>query len=403
MQVYHFSEMAYHPVWEKGKKHGSFRVDLPNREFDPEVGADLLNRYLDEFRLCDELGLNIMLNEHHSTATCLTASCTVPLAILARETKKARLLALGYPIVHRPDPVRVAEEIAMIDVISRGRFEMGLVKAAPYEIHPANSNPARITERFWEAHDLILKAMSTHDGPFNWESEHYHYRNVNIWPRPYQSPHPPVWVTALSPSSGREIAERGHIACTLLSGVSAKGLFDNYRARAKELGRTATEDRFGYAVLVGVGDTDEEGRRFGDQIADYVRTSPIVREPYRNPPGFLPVPANVGLLRGPKFAGVSPVKTRTGRLINQLEASVDDFIEGYTVFAGNPDTVFKQIADFYEFVGGFGQMIIMGQGGHISHEDTCKNLTLFSKEVMPRLSELKAPDADEYAARTAAQ
>src|SRR5204862_116966 len=83
-----------------------------------------------------------------------------------------------------PDPVRVAEEMAWLDVLSGGRLEMGLVKGAPYEIAPANSNPADLMRRYWEAHDLILKAMSTTDGPFNWEGEFFHYRNVNICPRP---------------------------------------------------------------------------------------------------------------------------------------------------------------------------------------------------------------------------
>jgi len=398
MQVYHFSEMAYHPAWEAGKKNRSFRVTLPNREFDPEVGATLLNRYLDEFVLCDELGMNIMLNEHHSTATCLTASCNVPLSILARQTKKARLLALGNPIAHRPDPVRVAEECAMIDVISRGRLEMGLVKAAPYEIHPANGNPGRLMDRFWEAHDLILKAMSTHDGPFNWEGEYYHYRNVNIWPRPYQAPHPPVWITALSAQSGRDIAERGHIAATLLSGQIAKGLFDAYRQRAAELGWTAGVDRFAYAVLIGCGDTEEEGKRFGHEIADYVRTSPIVGEPFRNPAGYASVAANVAMMRQPQGLGVAAIKTASGKLVDQLTASVEDFMEARTVFAGNPDQVFEQIKTFYNEVGGFGHLIMMGQGGHISHQDTVKNLSLFAKEVLPRLAELKAPEPRAAAA-----
>jgi alkanesulfonate monooxygenase SsuD/methylene tetrahydromethanopterin reductase-like flavin-dependent oxidoreductase (luciferase family) len=167
MRVWYFSEMAYHPAWEEGLSRGSLRVVLPNKNFDPKVGHGLLNRYLDEFALCDEVGLDIMVNEHHSTATCLTVSVSMALAILARETKKARLLSLGTPIANRPDPVRVAEEMAWLDVLSGGRLEMGLVKGAPYEIAPANSNPANLMRRYWEAHDLILKAMSTTDGPFN--------------------------------------------------------------------------------------------------------------------------------------------------------------------------------------------------------------------------------------------
>ena len=75
-----------------------------------------------------------MVNEHHSTATCMTVSVPMALAIIARETKRARLLSLGTPIANRPDPVRVAEEMAWLDVLSGGRLEMGLVKGAPYEI-----------------------------------------------------------------------------------------------------------------------------------------------------------------------------------------------------------------------------------------------------------------------------
>src|ERR1700746_727925 len=131
MRVWYFSEMAYHPAWEEGLRRQSLRVILPNRNFDPAIGHGLLNRYLDEFALCDEVVLDIMVNEHHSTATCLTVSAPMALAIIARETKRARLLFLGTPIANRPDPVRVAEEVAGLRVLSGGRFEMGLVKGAP--------------------------------------------------------------------------------------------------------------------------------------------------------------------------------------------------------------------------------------------------------------------------------
>src|SRR5207237_2430371 len=131
MRVWYFSEMAYHPAWEEGLKRGSLRVVLPNRNFDPKVGHGLLNRYLDEFALCDEAGLDIMVNEHHSTSTCLTVSVPMALAIIARETTRSRLLSLGTPIANRPDPVRVAEEMAWLGVLSGGRLGVGTVKGAP--------------------------------------------------------------------------------------------------------------------------------------------------------------------------------------------------------------------------------------------------------------------------------
>ena len=387
MRVWYFSEMAYHPSWDEGLKRGSLRVVYPNGQVDPNVAHTLLNRYLDEFAYCDEVGLDIMVNEHHATATCMTVSVPMALAIIARETKKARLLSLGNPIANRPDPVRVAEEMAWLDVLSGGRLEMGLVKGAPYEIHPANSNPARLMRRYWEAHDLILKAMSTTDGPFSWEGEYYQYRAVNIWPRPLQQPTPPVWMTGLSVDSGIAAAERGHVIATLLSGSVAKPMFDAYRKRAAEVGRPAGPDRFAYAACIGVGKTREEGLRRAHLIADYVRTAPVVYEPFTNPPGYNSVNANVAMLKaGP--AGKAFVKDRKGNAVDHRTASVEQFMETDTVFAGTPDDVFEQIKAFNDRIGGFGHLLFFGQGGHISHEDTMDNIRLFAKEVMPRLQEL---------------
>ena len=97
------------PITRPGRiSSDSYRVIIPSRLYDPKIGADLYHRYLDEWALCDELGINIMTNEHHATATCADSVCTIPMAILARETKKVRLLALGMPIANRnePDPRR---------------------------------------------------------------------------------------------------------------------------------------------------------------------------------------------------------------------------------------------------------------------------------------------------------
>lgn len=384
MQVYHFSEMPYPDVWD-GRP--SLRVNIPSADYDPVHGADLYERYFDEWALCDELGLNIMVNEHHATATCVTPSCTIPLAIMARITKKVRLLALGVPIANRANPVRIAEEMAMIDVISRGRLDLGMVRGSPYEIPVANARPVGQMERFWEAHDLIVKALTTRDGPFSWESENYHYRKVNVWPRPYQDPHPPVWITATSPTSVPRIADHRYVAATLLSGVTARTLFQAYRDHAAKAGWTPGVDRFAYCGIVGVGETEAEGVRRADQIADYFRTSPIVAKEFSNPPGYKRIPAEIASLKAGPNAG-RPLLTPEGKRIDQKSAKIEDFIDACSVFAGTPDQVYDQIARFYDFTGGFGHLLMMGQGGHLSHAETVDNLTLFAKEVQPRLHAL---------------
>jgi alkanesulfonate monooxygenase SsuD/methylene tetrahydromethanopterin reductase-like flavin-dependent oxidoreductase (luciferase family) len=392
MRTWYFSEMAYHPAWDKGLARGSLRVNFPNENLDPADAGKLLNRYLDEFRLCDEVGIDIMVNEHHSTATCMTVSVPMALAVIARETKRSRLLTLGNPIANRPDPVRVAEEMAWLDCLSGGRLEMGLVKGAPYEIAPANSNPARLMRRYWEAHDLILKALSTHDGPFNWEGEYYHYRNVNIWPRPIQQPTPPVWMTGMSVDTGIAAAERGHVVGTLLSGGLAKPMYDAYRRRARELGWEAGPDRMAYAAIIGVGQTTAEGLRRANIIADYVRTAPVVAEPFTNPPGYNSLGANVAILKaGPRANRM--VHDRNGNPINHRTATVEQFMDTETVFAGTPDDVFNQLKAFNVRMGGVGHLLFFGQGGHLDHKDAQENIRLFGQEVAPRLLELGMPEA----------
>ncbi len=390
MRVWHFSEVAYPDAWPG---ESSLRVTLPNGRIDPDTAADIYARHLDEWAACDELGLNIMVNEHHSTATCLSSACNILLSILARETKHARLLALGNPIANRPDPIRVAEEAAMIDMISRGRLELGLVRGSPYEIGPTNANPVGQMDRFWEAHDLILKALSTRDGPFNWESENFHYRNVNIWPRPYQDPHPPIWITSTSPSSAPAIARHGHVIATLLSGMIAKDLFHNYRMTREEMGLETPIDRLAYCALVGVGETRAEGLARADKIAGYVRTSPIVAPQFASPPGYVRTDVRAAqLMAGPNSGGLHAFKTLAGKPIKQTEASIEDLIAACTVFAGTPDDVFEQIKAFHGLVGGFGQLLLMGQGGTLGHADAMANLELFSREVLPRLGDLNAAD-----------
>ena len=184
MKIWHFSETAY-PYLPDPAGYESVRVDLPNRYYDPEKGAALFDRFIEEWRIAEAEGLEIMLNEHHQTPTCVDPAGPLLLTALARVTKTARLLILGNPVANRRQPVRIAEEMAFADILSHGRIEVGFVRGVPYEISPANSNPVYSNERQWEAIDLILKAFTSHDGPFSHEGRFFHARRVNIWPRPY--------------------------------------------------------------------------------------------------------------------------------------------------------------------------------------------------------------------------
>lgn len=393
MRVFHFSEQPYPDAWLP--EYPSLKVDTPNFLCDPKIAADLFHRYQDEWMLADELGINIMVNEHHATATCLSSSCTITLAILARITKKARLLALGVPLANRSDPLRIAEELSMIDVISRGRLEMGFVKGVPFELAVANKNPVGMMDRLWESHDFILKAMTTTDGPFSWQTENIDQRVVNIWPRPYQQPHPPVWITGASASSAISTAERGHVLATFLSGYATRKVFDIYRETyQKKWSKPAPADRLAYMALCAVADTEAEALKRAYKIAGYLRTIGAVSEPFRNAPGYMSVADNVRALANfgkPRLG----LQLSGGRTVYAATATCEELIEAGLLFAGTPDQVVKQIAKFTGAMGGMDNLLLMFQGGDLAHAETADSLTKFGREVLPQLGSLSAAAAKE--------
>jgi alkanesulfonate monooxygenase SsuD/methylene tetrahydromethanopterin reductase-like flavin-dependent oxidoreductase (luciferase family) len=393
MKTWFFTEDAY-PYLPDESTYESIRVNLPNGNYDPPKGADLYHMYLDLWLQAEEQGLEIMLNEHHQTATCVIPAAPIMLGILARQTKTARLLILGNPIANRNQPIRVAEEMAMVDVISRGRLECGFVRGVPYEASPANVSAFRGTERLWEAHDLIMKAWTTHDGPFNFEGRWFHHRTVNVWPRPYQQPHPPVWVTIGSGSTAIPVAQHKHVGAVFLAGYqNIRKIYDGYRQGYQaKFGTHAPLDRLAYCSLIYVGDNAKSAREGAEKLLWYM-TSNKVPAHFSNPPGYHP-PAVAGqIMRGMRGGANVP-----------LAPQLDDQMARGNVFAGTPDQVFNQIKAFWEYSGGFGNLLMMGQAGFVTFEEACNSMKLFSKEVYPRLKELTASyDPEKMKAIRAAQ
>ncbi|MEW6300694.1 MAG: LLM class flavin-dependent oxidoreductase, partial [Thermodesulfobacteriota bacterium] len=215
---------------------------------------------------------------------------------------------------------------------------------------------------------------------FNWEGKYFHHRQVNIWPRPYQQPHPPVWITSLSPESARQVGEKGYVVACFLTGFQGtQAIFDAYRARRAELGLPIPSlDRFAYAALVYTGETDEEGLAGARKLMWYVEANKVPFQ-FTNPPGYHSTAATVRAMRGAAGAGVFKMFQNP---------KLEEFMAHGLVFAGNPDSVYRQILQMYRYVGGFGHLLIMGQAGFLDHEETVKGMKMFATEVYPRLKEL---------------
>jgi alkanesulfonate monooxygenase SsuD/methylene tetrahydromethanopterin reductase-like flavin-dependent oxidoreductase (luciferase family) len=377
----------------------SVRASLPNRYCDPRVAATLFDEVLDEFLLCDDLGMNVIAIEHHAGINSLIGANPMVTAILARQTRKVRVLSLGTLVSLRPDPVRIAEEYATADVISHGRLDIGFVKSGGSEIASSNVNPVNNEERYWEAIDLITKALTTHDGPFSWEGKHFSHRHVNIWPPPYQTPHPRMWAATGDPRSSAEVGRRGMRHVLVLRGPEGtKRAYDAHRKARADAGLPkVTTDNFAYAALVYVGDTDEEGIRVGSKLLWFLNTSLKSAPQFaRFLPGAAPPAAAPALYRTrPKDDAASAmvnaekgVATASQNAQKLISITPPEAMAQGILFAGNPDSVYRQITEFSDKVGGFGHLAPIGRSGFMTHEESKKGIRLFTQEVLPRLREI---------------
>jgi len=385
----------------------SVRASLPNKYCDPHVAADLFEEALDEFMLCDDQGLNVVAIEHHAGINSLFGANPLILGILARQTRKARILSLGTLVSLRPDPVRIAEEYATADVISRGRLEIGFVKSGGSEMASNNANPVTNIERYWEAIDLITKALTSQEGPFRWEGKHYTHRHVNIWPRPWQQPHPRMWAATGDPTTAREVGRRGMVNVLVLRGEEeTRRAWAAYRQARAEAGlSTVSGDHFAYAAFVYVGDTHEECVQVGSKLLWFLNTSLRAAPQYAKflpgavPPQFAPqvyrmapkptVQSGGSGGNGAPSAPAAPPAASAGQNAATLMGlNAEQAMARGLLFAGNPDTVYQQIMDFYDKVGGFGHLVMIGRSGFMTHAEAEKGIKLFAQEVLPRLKEI---------------
>ena len=177
------------------EKHRSVWVDIPNTLYDPRKGHHVYHEYLDQLEYAETLGFDgIGCNEHHQNGYGLMPSPNLIAATLARRTSRAALCVIGNSIASYNPPIRVAEEFAMLDVISGGRLVAGFPVGTPMDTNFCYGQiPALTRDKYREAHDLIMKAWAR-DEPFAFDGKYNQLRWVNCWPKPIQKPHPPIYI-----------------------------------------------------------------------------------------------------------------------------------------------------------------------------------------------------------------
>jgi alkanesulfonate monooxygenase SsuD/methylene tetrahydromethanopterin reductase-like flavin-dependent oxidoreductase (luciferase family) len=182
---------------------------FPGRLFDRQLGKELYDGHLALYRRADELGYDgVCFAEHHYGTNSVDPSPNLMAAAVATQTSSCKLVVLGNCLPMHGHPVRLAEELAMIDVLSGGRLISGFIRGGGGEYYAYNVDITKGRAMFNEAADLIVKAW-TEEEPFAWHSEHYDYDVVSILPRPIQQPHPPV-ICAANSAESIEFAAQHH-------------------------------------------------------------------------------------------------------------------------------------------------------------------------------------------------
>ncbi len=371
---FHLMPWPYLPP-DFASKYDSAWVWLPNSLYDPVKGHDLYREYINTLAYADELGFDgVCVNEHHQNAYGLMPSPNVVAGALTQRTRRAKIAVIGNALPLYNPPLRVAEEFAMLDVMSDGRLIAGMVVGGGPEYFSYQQNPTFARERFREALDLIVKAW-TEPGPFIWNSKHYFFRYVNPWPRPLQKPHPPIWIPGVGSMETIEfVAQRryAYMGIPFFHVDVFKRVFSQFREACEKAGYAAKPEQMGWGVPVYVAESDRQAREEFEPHLWY-----FVRNHLKNinlvPPGYTSPRSLLAIMKN-------------RHLFIQEQKTWDDIESGVFAIVGSPDSVRQQLNQYRKEVGA-GVILSGCQTGTLPHHLARKSMELFAREVMPHVQD----------------
>ena len=293
----------------------------------PAVAQASYARYLDMVEAAEGLGFDwVSVSEHHYAPYQMTPNPMIMASAIIQRTKRVRVALLG-PLVPLNNPVRLAEEVAMLDALSGGRLEVLFLRGTPNE-HKTYDTDAALTKKMTqEGIDLILKAW-TSETPFAWEGEQYRFDTISIWPHITQVPHPPVFGSGNSEDSVVFAAKRRiGIAFSFAAPETVKGWIELYRAECAKEGWEPTPNHVIYRGITYCAPTDAQAETdmitfFGQQAAEQSKLQSAT----------LGGPPVLDLVAKPYFVGSPQTLIEKFRVLHEIGVGVCDL----PFVVGNP-------------------------------------------------------------------
>jgi alkanesulfonate monooxygenase SsuD/methylene tetrahydromethanopterin reductase-like flavin-dependent oxidoreductase (luciferase family) len=272
---------------------------VPPSYCDREIASQSLRRSIENCRRAEELGFDwVSVSEHHYAPLMLTPNAVVIAGALTQAVKHAKIALLG-PLLPLANPVRVAEEVAMLDAMSNGRIIVLFLRGTPNE-HLAYADVSKKARAMTQEGILLILKAWTAPEPFSWHGEHFHFDRVSVWPRTRQEPHPPVFGSGNSEESVVFAARRRlGLALSFMSAGTAKRMIEIYKSEAERAGWAPTREHILYRGFGHVAEGNDSAPSAFEE-ADRAGSSAKVDTPARAPGGTLASPT---FIFAPYFTG----------------------------------------------------------------------------------------------------
>lgn len=349
-----------------------YGIQIPEPHY-PGIEQERYKQVLSQAELADELGYDYFWSAEHHFLRELS-HCSAPEVLYGAISQRTKRIRIGHAVALLPylynHPIRVAERVAVLDILSDGRMDLGTGRSTtPIEMGGFGINPEETDSQWLEALQIIPR-MWTED-PFSCEGQYFNIPPRSVIPKPVQKPHPPLWMACSRESSFKRAGEMGMGVLSFSIGgfEQQSSRVQQYREAIKHANPVGSfiNDQVAAMCLVHCGEDDREAKEVGKPQAEwFISMAQKIYEPWREPAAVVPETYRHTIGESAR---------------DRVDKTVEDHMEAGAFALGDPDACIKAMEAYQ--AAGVDQVLCVMQIGNIPHTRVMDSLKLFAKYVIP--------------------